>query len=220
MSEQVLTIVGAGPGLGAAIARRFGGQGYRVGLIARDPAVVSACADELNGEGIETGAAVADVSDAAALRGALDGVAAELGQPDVVLSNTSMMVEGLPTQIPVPVFEQVWRVACLSTLITLQHVAPAMLARGSGTFLVPGTALALRPWANGVALGAAKSAARNLVISAADELAPSNVHAAMITIDGMIAADGPFSPTAIAEVFWSIAQQPADQWQPEVVYSG
>jgi len=215
-----MTIVGAGPGLGSALAHRFGAEGYRIGLIARNPAALSELGDGLSAVGVESAAVVANASDADALRNALDAVAVELGDPDVVVSNTSMMVEGLPTTIDLGVFEQVWRVACVSTLVALQHVAPIMRTKGSGVFLVPGTAIAMRPWAPGVALGSAKAAARNVVMSAATELAPHNVHAAMITIDGMITAEGPFAPDAIAQTFWSVSQQPPSQWHPEVVYSG
>lgn len=31
-----MAIIGAGPGLGAAVARRFGGEGHDIALIARD----------------------------------------------------------------------------------------------------------------------------------------------------------------------------------------
>lgn len=34
--QPVLEVVGADPGIGASVARRFGGQGYAVGLIARN----------------------------------------------------------------------------------------------------------------------------------------------------------------------------------------
>lgn len=216
-----LLMVGAGPGLGTALARKFGENGYVIGMIARDEAVLDELAAELGDSGIETATAVADVTDADGLRAAIDALRDELGDPDVVLSNTSMMVEATPTTVSLEIFEATWRVACVSTLITLQQVAPAMVGRGSGVFLVPGTALALRPWPPGAALGAAKAAARNLTMGAAAELKPSGVHAAMITIDGMIKADSPFDPEHIAQVFWDVSQltDPGD-WQPEVVYTG
>ena len=35
--NRVALITGVGPGLGAALARRFAQQGFRIGLIARKP---------------------------------------------------------------------------------------------------------------------------------------------------------------------------------------
>ncbi len=217
----VLTIVGAGPGLGAELASLFGAKGYRVGLIARDPDMLASMREDLRASGTEAIAAVADVAEAAELIGALDSVSALLGEPDVVISNTSMMVEAPPTQVSLEVFETTWRVACLSTLIALQQVAPPMVERGAGTFLVPGTSLALRPWAPGVSLGAAKSAARNLIMCAHDELKPANVHVSMITVNGMIKAGTKFDPKAIAEQFWDAAAQlDSTTWRPELVFDG
>ena len=37
-SMATLAVVGAGPGLGAAVARRFGREGFAIALIARDQA--------------------------------------------------------------------------------------------------------------------------------------------------------------------------------------
>lgn len=52
MSEMSIVIVGAGPNLGAAVARRFGREGLAVGLVARDRAKLEALAAALSAEGI------------------------------------------------------------------------------------------------------------------------------------------------------------------------
>lgn len=214
-----LVIIGAGPGLGAAIARRFADAGFAIGLIARDDAVLTELSDQLTSSGATCFVARADVTDAEELRDALDSLSALLGAPDVVLSNTSMFVEATPTEIDPEVFETVWRVACLSSLIALQQVVPAMRERGSGVFLMPGTPLALKPWAPGAALGSAKAAARNLVMNAGVELAPEGIHAAVITIDGVIKAGTDFDPGRIAERFFQVSALPTDQWLPEYTFS-
>ncbi len=215
----VLTIVGAGPGLGEEIAKRFGREGYSVGLLAKNPQVLEGLGKRLSGFGITVFAAEADVTDMSALQNALDEISKNLGTPDVVLANTSMFVEGTPSEVPLAIFETTWRVACLSTLIALQHVAPAMIKRGSGTFLVPGTPIAIKPWPPGAALGAAKAAVRNLTMGAHDELKPLGLHVTMLTIDGAIKAGGSFDPALIAEAFWQVSQAPESQWQPETVFS-
>lgn len=43
-------IVGAGPGIGAAVARRFARAGLTVGLIARSETTVKAVADGITGD--------------------------------------------------------------------------------------------------------------------------------------------------------------------------
>ena len=215
-----LLVIGAGPGLGAAIAQRFGRDGYSVGLIARDEAVLTTASEELDAAGVTCFVARGDVTDADELREAIDSVDALLGVPDVVLSNTSMFVEATPTEVDPAAFELAWRVACLSSVIALQHVVPAMRERGNGTFLMPGTPLALKPWPPGAALGAAKAAARNFVMNAGVELAPLGIHAAVVTIDGVIKDGTDFSPQRIAERFFEVSQFSPEQWLPEYHFTG
>ena len=56
-----IVIVGAGPNLGAAVARRFGREGMSVGLVARDAAKLKELANVLNEEGITADFAAANV---------------------------------------------------------------------------------------------------------------------------------------------------------------
>jgi len=62
-----LAIIGAGAGLGAAAARKFGAAGLAVGLISRNQARVDALAKELTGEGITARGFTADVRDPASV---------------------------------------------------------------------------------------------------------------------------------------------------------
>lgn len=215
-----LLIVGAGPGLGQEVAQTFGKQGFSVGLIARDADVLATCSAQLEENNIATSTSQADVTDASNLRNAIDEIIGEQGVPDVVLANTSMYYEATPTQVPLDVFETTWRVACLGTLIALQHLAPKLTERGSGAFFVPGTPLAVNPWDGAAALGAAKAATRNLTIAAAQELGPQHLHVAMLTIMGMIKEGGDFDPAVLAQEFWKLYQTPDAQWQAEVLYTG
>ena len=48
-------IVGAGPGLGAALARRFAREGLQIGVCARDTARLSALATETRGVAFAAG---------------------------------------------------------------------------------------------------------------------------------------------------------------------
>jgi NAD(P)-dependent dehydrogenase (short-subunit alcohol dehydrogenase family) len=69
-------VVGAGPGLGAAAARRFGREGHPVGLIARSAASLETIAAGLASEGITTATESADVTDEKALTAALGALRA------------------------------------------------------------------------------------------------------------------------------------------------
>src|SRR4051794_15910616 len=58
-----LLLVGAGPGLGSAIARRFAGEGYRVTLVVRSVATLVRIARELGAAGADVASVQADAGD-------------------------------------------------------------------------------------------------------------------------------------------------------------
>lgn len=60
-----IAVVGAGAGVGAAVARRFGREGLSVALISRNQHHVDALAAELVAEGITAQGFAADVRDRA-----------------------------------------------------------------------------------------------------------------------------------------------------------
>ena len=67
-------VIGAGPGIGTSVARRFAREGLAVGVLARSPATVEAALAALAGLGTDTVGVSADVTDEPALRAALDEV--------------------------------------------------------------------------------------------------------------------------------------------------
>ena len=58
-----LLLVGTGPGLGAAIARRFAREGYRLTLVARSEATIATIAQELRAAGADVAVVQADAGD-------------------------------------------------------------------------------------------------------------------------------------------------------------
>lgn len=79
-----LVIVGAGKGLGAAVARKFGAEGFDVALVARNQDRVDALAAELGAEGISARGWTANVRDPQALADVLDQIAQEQGPIEVL----------------------------------------------------------------------------------------------------------------------------------------
>src|SRR5580692_2014464 len=72
VDDRHLLLVGAGPGLGMAVARRFAQGGYRVTLAARSTDSLGELADSLADTGAQVGTLSADASDP-------DGFRAQLG---------------------------------------------------------------------------------------------------------------------------------------------
>ncbi len=79
-----IAIIGAGKGLGAAVARRFGKAGFAVGLISRHQGRLDALAAELEQDGVQAKGFVADVRDPASIASALERVTETLGPIEVL----------------------------------------------------------------------------------------------------------------------------------------
>src|ERR1700760_1906084 len=87
MDSKVAVVVGAGPGLGAALARRFARAGFNVGLVARSRANLDPIAEDVRALGPTALPVEADVTSETSLRAALELVAGDLGPPEVLLYN-------------------------------------------------------------------------------------------------------------------------------------
>ena len=79
-----IAIIGAGKGLGAAVARRFGKEGFAVGLISRHQGRLDALAAELEQDGVQAKGFAADVRDPESIAAALEQVTETLGPIEVL----------------------------------------------------------------------------------------------------------------------------------------
>ncbi|MCZ0985373.1 SDR family NAD(P)-dependent oxidoreductase [Streptomyces diastatochromogenes] len=95
-----VAVVGVGPGLGRAIARRFGAAGHPVALISRNADKLAGLADALAAEGVTARAYPADVTDAKGLSGALEAAAAELGRIGVLSYSPAPTFPSEAGQVP------------------------------------------------------------------------------------------------------------------------
>src|ERR1700689_2998464 len=85
-----LLLVGAGPGLGMAVARRFAVGGYRVTLVARSADRLGDLAASLADTGVEIGTIEADASDSEGLGTRMTELYSGSGAPGVIIYNAVM----------------------------------------------------------------------------------------------------------------------------------
>ena len=69
--SKAIAIIGAGPGVGLAVAERFGREGFKVALIARNRETLSQLEVRLSAAGIDASSFPADVLDRTSLTDAL-----------------------------------------------------------------------------------------------------------------------------------------------------
>lgn len=216
MAEPVCVVIGAGPGLGRAVAERFAREGYRIGLIARDARRLDEFASSLRARGTRAATASADAGDDASLRGAIKALEGELGATTALVYNAAAFTPGLPTQVSAEAVNADFRVSVTGAITAAQAVVPAMKAAGSGTILLTGGGLALHPNAQAASLSLGKTGLRSLAFMLAQELRPAGIRVSTITIAGYIQTGTHFDPLRIAEVYWQAASD--GKSDVEIVY--
>ncbi|MER7837361.1 SDR family NAD(P)-dependent oxidoreductase [Streptomyces sp. NPDC096040] len=202
-----IAIVGAGPGLGAAVARRFGREGYGVALLARDEQRLGELAGELAGLGVDVRGFSADVRDPRALAGALERAAEELGtveilqyspvpQPDFMRP----VLETTPADLLGPVEFSVF-----GPVAAVQQVLPGMRELGRGTILLVngGTAVIPHPDRAGTSIAFAAESAYGHLLH--DRLAGEGIHVAQLVIPGaIVVGHARKDPAVLADMLWGM----------------
>ncbi len=201
-----LAIVGAGPGLGLAVARRFGREGFSVALIARDAAKLDDLDARLRADGITAAVFVADARDRAALRSALDAASDALGPVDVLQYSPIPAREFMKPVLDTTAEDLVGplEMSVLGPATAVQHVLPGMRALGRGTVLFPNGASAVRPRdaVTGTSVAFAGESAYAQLLHEA--LAPEGIHVAQLIIPlGIGGGEPDHEPDALAERLWT-----------------
>lgn len=236
--RPVAVVAGVGPGLGAAIARRFAEGGCAVGLVARSESYLASLADDLPAPAV---AAAADLADPGAVRAAFDTIRDTLGPTDVAIHNASAASWDGLLDCPPEAFDRAYEVgvrggfhcareAVRDALGERAGVAPASERRGDdplgadGVVLFTGATTSVRGREGAVGFSAAKFGVRGLAESMARELGSQGVHVGHVVIDGGILPpdaepDDPdryLDPADIADSYWHLATQDPSAWTLEL----
>ena len=228
MNGKTAAILGVGPGLGAAVARRFAGEGFAVALMARREESVSGIRREIEDAGGTALPISTDATDPASVAAAFERTRSELGDPEVFVYNAGAFQMGGILDLSPEKFDECFRANCAGAFYAARHVLPAMVENGSGTILLTGATASLRGSARFSALAVGKFGLRALAQSMAREFGPRGVHVAHVVIDGQI--DTPrvremtgdreehtmLSPDAIAETYWQLHSQDRTAWTQEL----
>ncbi|MFF2331072.1 MULTISPECIES: SDR family NAD(P)-dependent oxidoreductase [unclassified Streptomyces] len=206
-----IAVVGAGPGMGLAIARTFGAKGFDVALIARNAERLDGFAGRLAAEGITAKGFPADVLDRDSLAKALADAAEHFGTIDVLeyspggpepkfLTPTKATPENVDLQMQYLVY---------GAMAATAAVLPAMRAAGAGTLLFTTGAGSVDPTPMLGDINTAGAALRNWAINLHKELEPEGIQAAHVAIGVWIgdrAPEGAPAATAdqISPVYWDL----------------
>ena len=214
-------IVGAGPGLSAAVARLFARNGMSIALAARHPAKLASICEETRARAFEC-----DATDSASVQRLFADVERTLREPDVVVYNASGRVRGPIAQLEPEQVRQSLAITAYGGFLVAQQAARRMLAHGRGAILFTGASASVKGYPQSAPFAMGKFALRGLAQSMARELAPQGIHVAHFVIDGGIArpdrapssgaSDSMLDPEAIALNYLHVLRQPRSAWTWEI----
>lgn len=215
--REVAIVVGAGPGLGNALVRRFAETGMSVAAVSRKGSAPEAPEYRDLVHGYACDATIGDQVTAMFAQ-----VTKDLGHPNLVAFNVGTWDRAGILDISDKLFEEAWRIGCFGGFLVGRAAAASMLPLGRGTIIFTGATGSIRGGAGFAAFAVPKFGLRALAQSMARELGPKGLHVAHVIIDGMIDEDGEaqsgggLAPTAIAEVYYQLHRQQRSAWTHEL----
>jgi len=223
--DRVAIVAGVGPGLGAALVRKFASENCSVGILARSSEFIGKLSARIGRNAV---AIPTDVSNPNQVAAAFAKVRQQLGPVEILVMNASGSIgEGLMETTPEQ-FERSWRVGVCGAFLCAREGVIDMLERGTGAMIFTGATSSVRGRGGAVAFSSAKFALRGLAQSLAVEMWPKNIHVAHVIIDGVIdtpevrkkyklGANEPLlKPEAIADAYWDLIRQDRSAWSLEI----
>ena len=207
MDKKTFVIVGAGKGLGNAVAKEFASHDFRVVLIARSEEHLAEYKAEFEAEGIEVYTKVGDAAKPETLTKALDEVKTEFGVPDVYVYHVGITTMD-PEKITNELLMSRYQVDVASAYVTADHLASDPdFAGKNGTIIFTGGGFAktfatipvLKP------LCIDKAAMNAACIVLHDIYKDSGVFVGSIMVSGVIdPKDERYAPALIAKEYWKM----------------
>ena len=224
--SKVAVVAGVGPGLGAAVVRRFAREGCRVAMFARSADYLQQLASE--NQELTLLPVPTDISDPQQVTRGFAKVREQFGPIEVLVNHASTSSWGGIGELTPEQFERAWRVTVFGALLCCREAARDMVKSQAGAILFTGATSSIRGRKGAVDFTSAKFGLRGLADALARELWPQNIHVAHIVIDGVIKRAGQhetgklnpdeplLDPDDIAATYWALLEQPRSAWTFEL----
>ncbi|MEI5682565.1 SDR family NAD(P)-dependent oxidoreductase [Mesorhizobium sp. CCNWLW179-1] len=213
MSKSIM-IIGAGPGIGQAVAQKFGREGWTIVLTGRNRSRLAVLSAELMSEKIAVRVVPADATDPTALRNAIAEADRLTGGLTAIHFNAALVrQQDLFSMTDDEVVSDL-AINVAGGLHTMRAAAGQFGVRG-GIILITGGGLAVTPHADWASIGLGKAALRNIVQAVTEPLAKRNIRIAIATVSTLV-SPGSAEARGAANTFWDLATRPEAGW--EAVY--
>jgi NADP-dependent 3-hydroxy acid dehydrogenase YdfG len=216
---KTIIVCGYGSGISAAVAEKFGKEGYSVAIVARSADKLTAAVKTLEGKGIKAAAFSADLGDPAAVRAVIGKARGALGPISAIHWNAYAGEAGdLLTADPAAIHRAL-DVAVTGLLMAVQEALPdlkkekgAVLVTNGGFGFLDPKVDAMAVQINAMGLSMANAAKAKLVGLLAAKLRADDVYVGEVTVltivKGTAWDDGKatLEASAIADKFWALLQ--------------
>jgi NAD(P)-dependent dehydrogenase (short-subunit alcohol dehydrogenase family) len=212
MASRAGLVTGGSSGIGKALARALGQEGYAVTIAGRDEAKLLAAAEELRAHGMEVEPVPADLADEDAIEALVEAHRRAYGRMDVLVNAAADGTAGLRiADLPTDVLDHNLDVNLRAQFLTLRAALPMLRRAGAehGKALVVNvSSMAAKSGAPGLSFyAAAKAGVNALTQSAQMELRDAGVQLTILSPG--------FTATPMSSWARAAGVQPEEMVQPE-----
>jgi len=217
---KTIIINGFGTGISAAVAERFGAEGFSLALVARNAERLAAAAKALQAKGFRAEAFPADLGQIEATRSAIEQVRAALGPITALHWNAYAGGAGDLTTAPPAELRTVYDVAVTSLVAAVQAALPDLRAQRGAVLVTNGGLGLVDPKVDAMAvqwgtmgLAIANAAKHKLVGVLAEKLRGDGVYVGQVVVTGTVKGtawdngNANLEAKTIAAKFWELFQQ-------------
>ena len=181
---KVVVVTGAASGIGAAICRRFGGAGGKIGLLDVDEAGVKTAAGKLLSMGVDAVGLKCDVVNELQCKSAIDTIIEHHGGIDVLVNNAGITQRSAFVDTKICVYRRIMEVNFYGSLMCTKMAIDSLIER-KGNIIVIESLAGLTPLLGRTGYCASKHALHGFFTSLRTELRDSGVHV-MIVCPGFV----------------------------------
>lgn len=184
---DVVAITGASSGIGRATARKFGDDGARVGLLARNEDGLDAAKEEIEEAGGQALSVPTDVAEYEQVEGAAERIESEFGPIDIWINDAMTTVYSSFLDLDPEEFERATEVTYLGAVHGSRAALERMVPRDEGKLVQVGSAISYRGIPLQSAYSGAKFAMRGFTESLRTELMhdDSDIGITMVQLPGV-----------------------------------
>lgn len=212
--NRIAIIVGVGSGLGMALAKKFGSDGFDVVLMGRNTAVLEKQVAQLSAIKIKAYAVTMDVTHEESVKNAFDYVKSLDGEIEVLIYNPVARRNQYPSQLTADDMISDFKVIVTGAVVCVSQVLAYFEQRGKGTLLFTGGGVALVPSLGASSMSLCKAALRNYAIALGNELRSKGIYVAIVSIMNAINDKTGDNAADIADTYYRMHEQ---KKEPEVM---